>query len=77
MKAFKVNEWFDGFEVEHIATGQTHWLGDGVDTLFNDKGDVLSPGTPGFVEAWEDALNLYPLDTLEAYFPELAAFPDM
>jgi hypothetical protein len=40
-----------------------------VDTLFDEDGKALVPGTPGFVEAWEAALNADEQGTLEAYFP--------
>lgn len=33
-KLFRVNEFSSGFEVEHIPTGKTHWMSDGVDALF-------------------------------------------
>lgn len=33
MSLFKVNEYSGGFEVEHIPTGKTHWMSDGVDVL--------------------------------------------
>jgi hypothetical protein len=45
-------------------------MGDGVDTLFDDDGRALSLGTPGFVEAWEEALNNDEDETLEPCFPE-------
>jgi len=68
---FTVNEYASGFEVEHVPTGTTHWLGDGVDTLFTDDGQGWIPGTPGFREAWEFILNEDGSDTYEAYFPGL------
>ncbi len=70
-KVFKVNEWSSFFEVEHIATGKTHPMGDGVDTLFTRTGKAMSPGAKGFVKTWEKALNSSPDETTEAYFPEL------
>lgn len=70
-KMFKVNEWASGFDVEHIPSGKTHWMGDGVDTLFDENDKAMSPGTEGFVECWEDSLNENREETLEAYFPEL------
>ena len=30
---FRVNEYSSGFEVEHIDSGQTHWMSDGVDVI--------------------------------------------
>lgn len=79
---FVVNEWSTGFEVEHVASGKTHWLSDGVDVLsyFYDYPDqvkmvaksiTLSPGVFGFVELWTETLNEDASTTYEAYFPEL------
>jgi len=71
-KLFAVIEHHSFFAVQHIPTGQQHPMGDGVDALSNDDGETLIPGTPGFVEAWEAALNANKGETLEAYFPDLA-----
>lgn len=68
---FRVNEHSSGFEVEHVATGQTHWMGDGVDTLSSDDGQPWKPGTPGFREAWECLLNEDASTIYEAFFPDL------
>lgn len=79
---FVVNEYASGFEVEHLASGKTHWLGDGVDVLsyFYDYPDqvkmvaksiTLSPGVFGFVQLWTESLNEDAGTTYEAYFPEL------
>lgn len=69
-KLFRVNEFSSGFEVEHIPTGKTHWMSDGVDVLFDENDKALSPGDPDFRQKWEDALNEDAMTTLEAYFPE-------
>jgi hypothetical protein len=45
-------------------------MGDGVDTLVDQNGDGLAPGTPSFIEAWEDSLNDDESCTLDAYFPQ-------
>ncbi len=66
---FKVREVFNGFVVEDTVTGQEASLGDGVDTLFDDEGNALSPGTPGFTEYWENSLNDDWGMVLYAYFP--------
>jgi hypothetical protein len=67
-KLFVVHEWFNGFEVEYVPSGQRAWMGDGVDVLFDANEQALSPGTEGFVELWEAWLNDDPDETYEAYF---------
>mgnify|MGYP000062265692 CR=1 FL=1 len=47
-------------------------MGDGVDTLFDDDGEALSPGTESFRKSWEEDLNRSAHETLEAYFPDLS-----
>lgn len=64
-KPFRVIEHCNGFEVEHIASGRTHWLSDGVDVL-----PGIQPGHPQFRARWERELNESESETLEAYFPE-------
>lgn len=66
---FSVVEYSSFFAVRHNLSGDEHPMGDGVDTLFDEDGHALSPGTPGFVETWEEALNGDENSTLEAYFP--------
>jgi hypothetical protein len=68
---FRVNERSDGFEVKHVPKGQTHWMGDGVDTLSSEDGQAWKPGTPGFCEAWEFILNEDAATTYEGCFPDL------
>lgn len=67
---FSVIEYSSFFAVRHIPSGAEHPMGDGVDTLF-DEDQALVPGTPGFIETWEVALNSEPGETLSAYFPQL------
>lgn len=69
-KLFSVVEYSSFFAVRHNPSGDEHPMGDGVDTLFDEEGRALSPGTPGFLEAWEEALNSDEVGTLEAYFPQ-------
>ncbi len=69
-KVFSVVEYSSFFAVRHVPSGDEHPMGDGVDTLFDEEGRALSPGTPDFVQAWENALNADEGGTLEAYFPE-------
>ena len=69
-KLFTVIEYFSFFAARHIPSGDEHPLGDGVDTLFDEEDHALAPGTPGFVEAWEESLNADETSTLEAYFPQ-------
>jgi len=65
---FSVIEYSTGFGLQHNATGKVRWMGDGVDTIFAEDGTPLWPGTPGFIKAWEEALNSNEDETLEAYF---------
>lgn len=66
---FKVHEHFNGYELENVVTGERHWLSDGVNCVpLNDRGDYLAPGSPGFIEAWEDQFNSDEDTTLAAYF---------
>jgi hypothetical protein len=69
-KTFSVIEYSSFFAVRHNPSGDEHPMGDGVDTLFDDDGKALVPGTPGFVEAWEAVANADEQGTLEAYFPQ-------
>lgn len=71
-RLFSVIEYRSFFAVRHNPSGNEHPMGDGVDTLFDEDGHALIPGTPGFIEAWEAALNADPDDTLRAYFPHHA-----
>jgi hypothetical protein len=70
MGRFIVVEYSSFFAVRDTHTGQEHPLGDGVDTLFDAEGNALIPGTPGFCEAWAEALNADEAETLEAYFEQ-------
>jgi hypothetical protein len=70
---FAVNEWTNGYEIVHKATGRRHWMSDGVDMFKTPSGRSLFPGTPAFNRAMTSMLihdqeNLY-----EAYFPDLDA----
>lgn len=65
---FKVIEHFNGYAVEDTITGEEAWMSDGVDVFDDERG--LEIGTEEFRKAWEDDLNNYPSETLEAYFPE-------
>ena len=70
-KLFSVVEYLSFFAVRHNPTGEERPMGDGVDTIFTEDGEPLTPGTEGFIEQWEALLNSDPDETLEAYFPEL------
>lgn len=65
---FKVVEYSNGFAVVDLVTGLEHWLSDGVDVLFDEDDNPLSPGTPGFCEAWSEDLNSEPWVTMDAYW---------
>lgn len=67
---FTVVEYSSFFAVRHNPSGDEHPMGDGVDSLFDDDGHALCPGTPGFVETWEAVLNADENSTLEAHFPQ-------
>ena len=67
---FDVVEYSSFFAVRHNPSGEEHPMGDGVDSLFDEDGKALSPGTPGFIEIWADVLNGDKQATLEAYFPQ-------
>ncbi|HZZ79985.1 MAG TPA: hypothetical protein VFE62_15810 [Gemmataceae bacterium] len=69
-KTFAVIEFSSFFAVRHNPSGDEHPMGDGVDTLFDEEGKALVPGTSAFVDAWESALNEDEQATLEAYFPQ-------
>ncbi len=73
---FVVHEHCNGFEVKHLPSGDTHWLGDGVDCLFDENERAISPGTPGFAELWTWQLNKDPETVTEAYFPQWLENPD-
>lgn len=67
---FTVVEYSSFFAVRHNPSGDEYPMGDGVDTLFGENGHALCPGTPGFVETWQQLLNADEQSTLEAYFPQ-------
>jgi hypothetical protein len=68
-KSFAVIECSHFFAVRHIPSGDEHPMGNGVDTLFDEDGKALVPGTPRFVAIWEEVLNADARTTLAAYFP--------
>jgi hypothetical protein len=69
-RRFGVVEYQSGYEVTDDWTGRSHWLGDGVDMLFDAEGEPLVPGTEHFLEALDAQMNADPEETLAAYFPE-------
>ena len=69
-RLFDVIEYSSFFAVRHNPSGEERPMGDGVDSLFNEDGRALSPGTPGFIETWSEILNADEQTTLEAYFPQ-------
>ena len=69
-RLFDVIEYSSFFAVRHNPSGEEHPMSDGVDALFDEDGQALVPGTPGFTEAWADALNADEQETLAAYFPD-------
>lgn len=80
-----VHEWTSGYEIEHIPSGKTHWMSDGVDMLTREVEDddghgfhdeTLSPGTEEFNQAMQHAIEEGYNEYLEAYFPEIAEAED-
>ncbi len=71
-RTFSVIDYSSFFAVRHNPSGDECPMGDGVDTLFDEDGKPLVPGTPGFVETWAAALNADEQGTLDAYFPQHA-----
>jgi hypothetical protein len=70
MDRFQVVEYLSFFAIRDTQTGEERPLGDGVDTLFDDGGTPISPGTPGFCSAWSEALNADAAEALAVYFSE-------
>jgi len=70
MGRFQVIEYVSHFAIHDTQTGQDRPLGDGVDTLFDDEGTPISPGTPRFCQRWAEALNTDESETLAAFFSE-------
>jgi hypothetical protein len=66
---FAVIEHNSFFAVRHNPSRDERPMGDGVDTLFNEDGTAMSPGTEEFRKTWEEVLNADWQDTLAAYFP--------
>lgn len=70
----RIYEWCSGYEIEHIPTGDMHWMSDGVDMIYKETDDgtvALSPGTREFNEALQVELKASASTYLEAYFPEV------
>jgi len=67
---FVVIEYSSFFAVHDTRTGEEHPMGDGVDAIFSEDCEPLSPGTTGFTDAWQESLNANEDETLEAYFPD-------
>lgn len=67
-----VHEYVIGYEIEHIPSGKTHWMSDGVDMFFNENAEAISPGTAEFNNAMQVDISSYGgyRDYMEAYFPE-------
>jgi hypothetical protein len=68
---FRVEEFSMGFAVADLVTGLSHWLSDGVDVLFDEDDNAISPGTEGFCEAWAATFNAEPWVTMDVYWPLL------
>jgi hypothetical protein len=67
-KMFSVIEYSSFYAVRYNPTGEERCMGDGVDVIFDDDDEPVSPGSEGFVEAWEAFLNGSPYETMKAYY---------
>ncbi len=70
MGRFVVIEYHSFFAIRDTQTGHERPMNDGVDAIFDADGNGISPGTPGFCQAWASALNADEGETFEAYFAE-------
>ncbi len=70
MGRFIVIEYLSHFAIRDTQTSEERSIGDGVDTLFDADKTPISPGMPGFCEAWAEALNTDEGETVTAYFGE-------
>lgn len=68
-KIFSVIEYSSHYAIRLNSTGEERPMGDGVDSVFDSNGDYISPGDPRMIPLWEEDLNEYPEETLNAYFP--------
>jgi len=69
-RRFQVIEYASFFAILDKITQDEKPMGDGVDSVFDENEEAMSPGDPNFIEKWEKTLNHNPQETLEAYFPE-------
>lgn len=81
----QVYEWSSGYEIEHIPSGKTHWMSDGVDMFTKEVEDddghgfhdePIYPGSQAFNEAMRLDLELAYSTYMEAYFPQIAEDED-
>jgi len=78
-KDLRVHEWATGYAVEHIPTGQEHWMSDGVDAYwkyeetglpFHDF--AIQPRTKAWHKACQKDLRATYSNWLDAYFPDIS-----
>src|SRR5262245_41835261 len=75
----KVMEWGTGYDIcyHHNKDSNAHWMGDGVDMMFQDVDGIpvpISPGTQEFNDALQKDLEESYMDYIEAYFPDVTEF---
>lgn len=61
-------EYSSFYAIRYNLTGEERVMGDGVDVIFDDDDKPITPGTDGFVDAWESFLNAGTHETFKAYF---------
>lgn len=70
-KTFSVIEYGSFYAIRHNQSGEERHMGDGVDTLFNQRGEAYSPGTKTFIRRWEKSLNTSESETYDTYFGDI------
>jgi hypothetical protein len=75
-ETLRVHEWSNGYEIENVITGETHWMSDGVDMLFNENCEAYSPGTIKFNSVMQKMLDACEDEYMEAYFGNYAGEPE-
>lgn len=67
-RIFSVIEYRSFYAIRYNLTGEERVMGDGVDALCDESDEPVTPGTDGFVDAWEAFLNADTHETFKAYF---------
>jgi hypothetical protein len=64
---FEMVEHFNGFAILDRLSGEERWVGDGVDMFFDEDDDSIAPGSPKFVELFNQWLESDENMIIEAY----------